>query len=734
MEIGEQKNTGGFMNQSIRKLVIAGLGVAALAMSGSVQTVFAAPVQVESTKGAEQAAQPNSTKGSESVAQATKDTESEDAQVTETTELKAASVLTAPMPAAEASGCDSVTITWETTEHAEKYVLQQSTDKKHYTTVVTKKEGQEMRYRAYGLYTAQKYYYRVVVKSADGVKAYSKPLQVKLSLATPVITKLEAESWNTVALEWSVVEGADFYRLYRSTTENGGYQKVKTLHTTSCTNKVLTGVTYYYKVIPMHYNPDGKAVRGKASAPQSVAASITAPMISAVKNSAGNRLTVSWSRVPDVDGYVVYRGLTEDGEYEPVSESGADSTSWTDETVEAGTQYYYKISAYKTIKGTRTDSELSKPQSQWTAPQAPGDLALTQDGKGAVSLNWSAVPSATSYRIYRAEGTSGKYTKIESNTTLCRYTDAGRIMGKTYTYYVEAVNGTLVGEKSKALSITIGSVKVNTRTLYLGPGMKGSLSATTELPGTIRWSSADPKIASVKKNGTVTGVSQGKTQIIVSLDTIRVCVEVTVTDSRLNGIDVSKWQQAIDWKTVKASGIQFAMLRLAHGTTKDVQFENYYAGATKQGIPVGVYCYSLAKTVNGGIVEAKQLLKLLDGRELAYPIALDLESENQIKYMSRKARTQLILEYKKIVEEAGYQFVLYCNLNWLNNYIDQTKLEEEKVDIWIARYRSQSLGYGYEGGGNVRMWQYSSTGQVDGILDTNGRYINVDLDVCYDGY
>ena len=138
--------------------------------------------------------------------------------------------------------------------------------------------------------------------------------------------------------------------------------------------------------------------------------------------------------------------------------------------------------------------------------------------------------------------------------------------------------------------------------------------------------------------------------------------------------------------------------------------------------------------MDGGITEAEHLLKLLEGKELNYPIALDLESVNQINHMSKAERTELIIEYKRIIEEAGYQFVVYANLNWLNTYIDQSKLAEENVDIWIARSRSQSLGYGYEGGGNVRMWQYSSTGQVDGILDASGRYINVDLDVCYDGY
>jgi GH25 family lysozyme M1 (1,4-beta-N-acetylmuramidase) len=166
----------------------------------------------------------------------------------------------------------------------------------------------------------------------------------------------------------------------------------------------------------------------------------------------------------------------------------------------------------------------------------------------------------------------------------------------------------------------------------------------------------------------------------------------------------------------------------------DIQFENYYSGASAQGIKVGAYCYTRAKSVEQGIEEAENLVSLLGGRQLDYPVALDLEDDLQIKNMTKAQRTQLILEYKKIIEAAGYDFVVYANLNWLNNYIDQSKLEEENVDIWIARYRGQSLGHGYAGGGNVRIWQYSSTGQVDGILDAYGRYINVDLDVCYEDY
>lgn len=229
----------------------------------------------------------------------------------------------------------------------------------------------------------------------------------------------------------------------------------------------------------------------------------------------------------------------------------------------------------------------------------------------------------------------------------------------------------------------------------------------------------------------VTGVGFGKTQIIAEIDGVRSAVDVTVTTGMRNGIDVSKWQEDIDWKMVSASGVQFVMMRALYGTGTDSRFEEYYKGAREQGLDVGVYCYSTAQTVEDAKKEAKTVVKLLHGRELQYPIALDLEDQKQLNFMTKEQRMEAILAYKQIVEKAGYSFILYVNLNWLNHYLNQAVLGSENVDIWIARYRSQNLGHGYTGKGNVEIWQYSDSGNIDGIRDANGKYINVDMDVCY---
>jgi GH25 family lysozyme M1 (1,4-beta-N-acetylmuramidase) len=488
-----------------------------------------------------------------------------------------------------------------------------------------------------------------------GVLTFGGARNVQAAADTQVT--LTVSDYNKVDIEWPAVEGAAFYRIYRSTTQTGGYKRIKTVYGTSYTVTADTGVVYYYKIMPLSYDAEGKKVRGKCFAPQSIKAMMSAPTGVTVSNEENNSLTVSWT-LSDADGYAIFRSTEKSSGYKVVKKVAGDVNTWTDTNVEAGTKYYYKVSAGKNTGTKICYGKRSAAKSGVAETEASEDITVAADG----------------------------------------------------------------------------SISTSTRTLYLGLGEQKTLGATSDMSGTLRWVSDNPAVATVSEDGTVTGIAQGSTVVRAVIDSVCTEVSVTVTDATVNGIDVSKWQQAIDWSKVKASGIEFAMLRLTHGTSKDIQFENYYSGAKAQGIKVGIYCYTLAASVDEGIAEAQNLLTLLDGRELDYPVALDLEDDVQIKNMTKAQRTQLILEYKQMIEDAGYDFVVYANLNWLKNYIDQTTLQEENIDIWIARYRSQSLGYGYEGCGNVRIWQYSSSGQVDGILDAYGRYINVDLDVCYDDY
>ena len=549
-------------------------------------------------------------------------------------------------------------------------------------------------------------------------------------MEAPAQITLENLGFGQLQISWTAVEGASEYRIYRSETETGGYKKIADVTDTVYTDTVTTEATHYYKVVAMRLNEKGKRVRGKVSAAQVIEVPSDIPQVTAVGDDT-NGMTVQWSSVDGAQEYAVYRSTKKGKGYKKVTTTAL--TSYTDIGAEPGSRYYYKVAAGRLVDGVMKYQAISPAKSGWTAPSAPTGLTAAQ-AEGGIDLKWTAPKGATYYRVYRAVGSSTSYTLLADKVKKNAYTDAEITAGENYSYYVVAAHGTLIGGKSTSAVVNIGEIKVNTRTLLLGPGVSATLNEQSALPGKIGFVSENPAVATVNADGEVTGVAAGKTQIQVTVGVVSTSVAVTVTDCPVNGIDVSKWQQDIDWKTVKASGIKFAMLRLAHGSSKDIQFENFYSGATEQGIPVGIYCYSTAKSVAEGKKEAENLLEMLDGKELTYPIALDLEDNAQLKNMNKAQRTKLILEYKKIVEDAGYDFIVYANLNWLTNYIDQKKLEENNVDIWIARYCSQSLGHRYTGGGTVQMWQYSSTGQIDGILDAYGSYMNVDLDVCYGEY
>lgn len=554
------------------------------------------------------------------------------------------------------------------------------------------------------------------------------PLQGRVKVSTPELTER-----HRATLTWEAMEGADFYRVYRSVTKTGDYTRIKTTRKLSCSDTIEAGVEYFYKIIPYQYDADGGKIKGKASIPVSVIEELSALEITGIDNTKTNGLTVSWTGVDKAGGYRIYRSLYQTKDYAVVTETDAQTFTWTDETVMAGTKYYYKVCAVSQTGIGIEEMSMSDPVAKYTASEAPSDLTLTQNEKSQVVLKWSGTKGTTSYRIYRSTSEGGVYERIANKVTEHTYTDVNVTAGQTYYYRLAAVHGTLISKKSNPANIRVGNIWFGSKTLFVGIGSEGAvqLTATSDLAGDIVFTSADPQIATVSPDGFVCGVSYGKTQIIAEVDGFSAAVDVTVTTGMINGIDVSKWQADIDWTKVRASNVRFAMLRALYATSTDTRFEEYYQGASDQGIDVGVYCYSTAKTVNEAKKEAKTVVKLLNGRPLQYPIALDLEDNNQIKYMTKEQRMEAILAYKSIVEKAGYQFILYVNLNWLNHYIDQSVLGKEDIDIWIARYRDQNLGHCYTGKGNVCIWQYSDKGNIDGIKDAKGNYINVDLDVCY---
>ncbi len=190
-----------------------------------------------------------------------------------------------------------------------------------------------------------------------------------------------------------------------------------------------------------------------------------------------------------------------------------------------------------------------------------------------------------------------------------------------------------------------------------------------------------------------------------------------------NGIDVSKWQFDIDWEAVKASGIEFVMIKAGEGVEEEVNFRKNIEGAKKVGLQCGVYWFANASTIEEALTEAEACVKTISGYQLEYPVVYDFEYrtlENNTAEGNPQLITDMINEFMLSIQHSGYYPMIYTNLDFLKNYLDESRLNP--IDLWYANYHIEEPDI------DCMMWQRSCTGQIDGINT------DVDLDISYMNY
>lgn len=194
----------------------------------------------------------------------------------------------------------------------------------------------------------------------------------------------------------------------------------------------------------------------------------------------------------------------------------------------------------------------------------------------------------------------------------------------------------------------------------------------------------------------------------------------------IKGIDVSSNQGKPDWTKVSNSEVKFAILRIHQKSGVDTSFEHNYKGCKSNGILIGGYKYSYALTPAQAIDEAEDVLSVLGGRGLDFPVFYDLEWSQQ-RSLGKQAIENVAIAFLTRIKKAGYKVGIYCNLDWYNNVLTDAL---KKYDCWIARYPASDNGSVQERlRPNVGVgWQYSSKGKVSGISG------NVDMDVFYTDY
>lgn len=194
------------------------------------------------------------------------------------------------------------------------------------------------------------------------------------------------------------------------------------------------------------------------------------------------------------------------------------------------------------------------------------------------------------------------------------------------------------------------------------------------------------------------------------------------------GIDISTYQREVDWDAVRDGGVEFVYLRLGFSSYTDgsshldAKFRDHFAGARGAGLPVGVYFFSQAVSVEEAIEEARFVMHHVSRFELDLPVAFDMEpvvNHGRIQNLSMEEKTLIADAFCSILEQNGYETLIYGNPDWIYQSLNLSMLSHRQ--LWLAHYTDQAVfPYRYT------MWQYSSTGSIPGIEG------NVDLDILFE--
>lgn len=210
-------------------------------------------------------------------------------------------------------------------------------------------------------------------------------------------------------------------------------------------------------------------------------------------------------------------------------------------------------------------------------------------------------------------------------------------------------------------------------------------------------------------------------------------VTTSTSENYFDGIDVSVHNGTINWAKVKASGIDFAIIRVGWswyegGLDVDKNFKTNITGAIDAGLDVGVYVYAYDKTPEAAAISAEKVIEAIKPYKITYPIVYDMEETKLCGYTTNtKAYNNSIASaFLNKIEENKYYGMLYTYTSFALSYLDMSSMTN--YDFWIADYRSKEkldTQFKYSYG----MWQYIGTGGTcDGVTG------DCDKDYSYKNY
>lgn len=263
---------------------------------------------------------------------------------------------TAPQPTVDvkavSAGKNKVKVTWSESEGADGYIIYRKigNGKFEYRYMVsgtsftdtTASSSDYNFYRVYPYYESWEYDKRIL---ADGGNYdYAKGI-----LKATSDLKVVSAGKNKVNVKWNKVDGADGYIIYRR-VGNGKFEYRYMVSSTSFTDATASGVDYnYYRIYPYH-TENGKRVLGISDDYKYGKGTLRAVTNLKAATAGKNKVNVTWNKVENAEGYVVYRKVG-NGKFE--YRYMVKGTSFTDTTASNYEYNYYRIYPYHTENSKR---------------------------------------------------------------------------------------------------------------------------------------------------------------------------------------------------------------------------------------------------------------------------------------------------------------------------------------------------------------------------------------------
>lgn len=340
---------------------------------------------------------------------------------------------------------DKLKLTWSKVNGATGYnVYRKLENDKNYKLIKTINGNGNVEFTDSGLKCGVKYYYRVngfrIVDSKNYEGLGSKDYLGLTTPAQPALKSAKSLGYNTISIEWTKVEGATGYDIYRKTT--GTYSKIGTVDKQSTVTfkdeKAVTGVRYQYTVRAF-YNKNGiKRVSTYENYIHGTAYPSN-PNLTSVTSVEYNAIELKWDKVDGANGYKIYRKLPSDKNYKELITLYEQTDKYTDQTVTCGTTYQYIIKSFRYENGkTYTSGNNSAGSCKAVPPVVKVKVAST--GYNSLNVSWEKVNGATGYRIYFKKDNAKNWTTLATfeNGSLTSCEHRKLTTGVNYTYTVRA--------------------------------------------------------------------------------------------------------------------------------------------------------------------------------------------------------------------------------------------------------------------------------------------------------